>query len=610
MEIQPIVIKPFGDLTKGMLTRTLGEKIVGGVPLFLRNTAPSKLGAHWSGLGNPKVTLTLNTGEYIDNMFVVNESGVGDTIYAITTTGRVFRINPSTWAVTQLTNIVPTPVTAVVSMNGWTIFVSPNGLRKVATNGTTIYNFVIPKPSTPSASAGGSGNLNGTYSWVVTFITRRSDGQGELEGEPSSAVSLSLTNQQANLTIPTSSDPQVVARAIYRYGGTVNSWRLVAVINDNTTTTFTDNTPDANIIAAKSLDLTTKNMPNAATAAAVYLGRLWLGNKDTVYFSEVENFVVYHDTTDAEWKGGWMNVDIGVGEIQFMATIGQGLLIYKSANVWLLAGTTPDNFVLSQIGQNIGIASYRHAYYTGSSVIWFRQSSNGHLRCYIFDGSNFSAIGDEIENVMTYLTRTFSGVDETLWSIAALGQRNLIAILIKRTSVSGDPGGTETTLTSPITIDQLRPLHFLLYDGSWSFAGHMGVTPIAIRHLGENFIVITHGGKVYEWQPYDQQNVTAIVVQSGWWDTPDGARYALRRIRYFGKFFYRTSIVIETEAGAWALGVPYYRSSMEYFFYDNVPVGRRFRFTLKVSDPSGTLVAPVLTDFEAILVPISHAKDW
>lgn len=45
--------------------------------------------------------------------------------------------------------------------------------------------------------------------------------------------------------IPISLDPQVNQRNIYRLGGSLGQWRLIDVINDNTTTTFTDTIADS-----------------------------------------------------------------------------------------------------------------------------------------------------------------------------------------------------------------------------------------------------------------------------------------------------------------------------------------------------------------------------
>jgi hypothetical protein len=95
----------------------------------------------------------------------------------------------------------------------------------------------------------GAGLSIGTYWYRVVFYNAIGN------ATPSAAMDATTTagNQQVNLsTIPISSDASVVGRKIYRsrvtdtssYGG------LLVTIADNTTTTYTDTTPDASILPA------------------------------------------------------------------------------------------------------------------------------------------------------------------------------------------------------------------------------------------------------------------------------------------------------------------------------------------------------------------------
>jgi len=100
-----------------------------------------------------------------------------------------------------------------------------------------------------------AGNLNGTYTYKITFVTA----QGETQGGTTSA-SVSPANQQVDLSaIPTGTSGVVTARKIYRTvaGGTQH--KLVTTINDNTTTTYTDNIADGSLGA---------NVPTSNTTAA------------------------------------------------------------------------------------------------------------------------------------------------------------------------------------------------------------------------------------------------------------------------------------------------------------------------------------------------------
>lgn len=109
-------------------------------------------------------------------------------------------------------------------------------------------------PNAPTVAQGTtSGNLNGTYDWVVVLITgwQQSDGTYYVSGfAPSAAsASVSITNNVGSLTeIATGGNP-VIGRAIYRTaaGGAAGTEKFVDVIWDNATTSWTDNVADANL---------------------------------------------------------------------------------------------------------------------------------------------------------------------------------------------------------------------------------------------------------------------------------------------------------------------------------------------------------------------------
>lgn len=152
-----------------------------------------------------------------------------------------------------------TPVSGPVNAVALTDLASNIGASLVGTSdGDSVQDFidesrpniylsrVNPPASSVVASDGGSGNLNGTYTWRTTFVNQ----DGETESSVASNT-ISLTSRSANLSnIPTSADPSVTARRIYRTVGTETAsemGKLVGTINNNTSTTFNDNVPDAGL---------------------------------------------------------------------------------------------------------------------------------------------------------------------------------------------------------------------------------------------------------------------------------------------------------------------------------------------------------------------------
>jgi len=109
-----------------------------------------------------------------------------------------------------------------------------------------------PDPLTATVNVT-AGNLNGTYSYRVTFVTALGETNScvtrdGLTGNCKSAP-VSPVNQQVDLSaIPVSPSSLVTARNIYRTAGDNGYFidmRLVATIGDNVTTTLTDNVADA-----------------------------------------------------------------------------------------------------------------------------------------------------------------------------------------------------------------------------------------------------------------------------------------------------------------------------------------------------------------------------
>lgn len=113
--------------------------------------------------------------------------------------------------------------------------------------GGTIYAQSTIKHTLVTAAAGAGDTMD------CTALTAGTGGNTIATTETSATASwgnATLTGgtdgQKADLTaIPTSPDPQVIARRIYRDNGADAVWRFLTQIDDNSTTTFTDNTTSA-----------------------------------------------------------------------------------------------------------------------------------------------------------------------------------------------------------------------------------------------------------------------------------------------------------------------------------------------------------------------------
>lgn len=100
--------------------------------------------------------------------------------------------------------------------------------------------------SAPTAAAGAASGLMGTignYLYKVTYV----NGWGETEPSVASVAATTATGTMDLTAIPTSPDTNVTSRKIYRTeeGGSV--YYQVAIIDDNTTTTYHDALADGDI---------------------------------------------------------------------------------------------------------------------------------------------------------------------------------------------------------------------------------------------------------------------------------------------------------------------------------------------------------------------------
>lgn len=109
--------------------------------------------------------------------------------------------------------------------------------------------LVLDRPTAATAALAGlgAGNVDtGTHSYVVTFVGE--DASESESGVISNVVSsISGSNGQIALTgIPLGSTA-VVSRKLYRTSANGSSYKLLATISDNTTTTYADNLADSTL---------------------------------------------------------------------------------------------------------------------------------------------------------------------------------------------------------------------------------------------------------------------------------------------------------------------------------------------------------------------------
>jgi len=108
--------------------------------------------------------------------------------------------------------------------------------------GQFVFQSFMPKKLAAVVGAAGLVEV-GQYDYVVVFVTPERD---QLPGQVSSIVTLKVISEIDLTGIPTG-DETVISRKIFRRKGGNGDFKLVTTIANNTTTTFTDNVPDASL---------------------------------------------------------------------------------------------------------------------------------------------------------------------------------------------------------------------------------------------------------------------------------------------------------------------------------------------------------------------------
>jgi hypothetical protein len=282
-----------------------------------------------------------------------------------------------------------------------------NGLDtplKVDLNLTVTYWGIVEPVTGPVAIvAGTASTMVGTYEYTTTF------GNASQESSQADANSNAVTvnNMGISLTnIPVSTDPQVTQVNIYRIGGSLGQWRLVATLA-NGTTTYTDTMADS---ALGHILTVFRDPPPAFTAIANHQERIFgfgtPADPSIVYYSNYEEPWGFNSDTGTMTAGENSLNDSAVG----LASTGAVLSLMKTDSQYAVFGDTDSNFSVSRIS-DIGCTGLRSIWQGNGNCGWL--SNQG---CYIWNGSgpptNFSDGNFQQSNIHSFLATL--GVADTL----------------------------------------------------------------------------------------------------------------------------------------------------------------------------------------------------
>lgn len=245
----------------------------------------------------------------------------------------------------------------------------------------TYWGIVAPAAA-PTGIAGGTSTMTGTYNYSITF---GNPSQESSQGVISADIMVTDTGV-ALVSIPTSADPQVTQRNIYRIGGSLGEWRLVATLHDNTTTTYLDTTADADLNGQ--LLVIYRDPPAPFVSICSHMERIW------GFGTPEDGSVVWFSNYNEPWG---FNSDTGtrpVGENSFndravgLASIGGSLVLLKAKTTYAVFGNSDSTFITNKLF-DIGCKSLR-SIFASFGVVWWLSNQG----VYLYDGSSPQNLSD------------------------------------------------------------------------------------------------------------------------------------------------------------------------------------------------------------------------
>lgn len=234
------------------------------------------------------------------------------------------------------------------------MFMGNGGVTPYKYNGTEFTRHGIPVPSACTAATTSAGVVAGVYSYKVVYVNSYA-----AFGNPSTASTTFTAGASSVIGVtdipvaPTSYG--VSARRLYRTTNSGTTFLLLTTINDNTTTVYADNTPDASLGASAPTD---HDAPSNYKYICSFQERLFTVDDTNPMY------VNYSELAEPFYFPVLNFIKIGDGDgelILGMRPHGNALMIYKANSVWALymESTTPTDWRRIKTNAKYGSASHR-----------------------------------------------------------------------------------------------------------------------------------------------------------------------------------------------------------------------------------------------------------
>lgn len=269
---------------------------------------------------------------------------------------------------------IANPTGIIIGTLGVQVFRYHNGAyRKVGTlttSSSSISDTVYDIGGGTTFDEDKVGPLQGILQYSYSYYNSL-DGSESGLSVPSDEIRLENGGHVYFPSLPASGDAQVTHKRLYRIGGDLTEFSLVATIPD-ATTTYLDELPDSDIPG----DLAQTEESAAAPAGLAYLitayGML-LGCKDNrLYFTEIDKPdswpVLYFLSFESTLTGA--------------IPVANGILVFTKLKTFLVTGTSPETFNTILLSADQGCIAFESVASVGGAALWVStdgicQSSGG-----------------------------------------------------------------------------------------------------------------------------------------------------------------------------------------------------------------------------------------
>ena len=270
-------------------------------------------------------------------------------------------------------------------------------------------------PTITAAVNTAAGQLNGSYTWKMVSLDAA---EARSPGSVTSNV-IQLQNEKANLSWTADSDTDITGYELYRTTGTGTNYYFVTFIDGRTTTSYTDNASDLDILEHRLLEEHGDAPATGSYFCEPHKQRLWWGRTDTnprrVFWSDpgTPDQVGAHNYLDFTDQSSVGDVVTGlVGDFEGM------LVVFLERSIWTVSGTgqivsdvmdwvrTKSNAVIGAVSHRSIVQVPAGAVYTDASgeqvttprVMQAYFTPLGDIR--LFDGNNDIIISTPVKETL------------------------------------------------------------------------------------------------------------------------------------------------------------------------------------------------------------------